>query len=147
MRPDALTAYLHGQIPLTAAMGIAASACDGHTLSLAAPLAPNRNHTDTAFGGSISTLGIVAGWALLHAALVDHGVSAKLLIQHSATDYLRPADGDLTATAGFPDAQALPAFLKALAERRRARVELEARVCSGGGVVAVHHGSYVAILY
>jgi thioesterase domain-containing protein len=147
MLPAAITKYLRSQIPLTAAMEISATASDGKSLTIAAPLPPNRNHTDTAFGGSLSTLGIVAGWTLLHVALDDAKVSAKLLIQNSATDFLRPADADLTATCEFPDAAALKDFLSSLTTRRRARIDLVAKILSGKAHVATHKGTYVAILY
>jgi thioesterase domain-containing protein len=147
MNPGEITQYLHQQIPLTAAMEISVAVSDGATITLTAPLAPNRNHADTAFGGSISTLGIVAGWTLLHAALSERGISAKLLIQNSSTDFLRPADGDLKATSGFARPEAMDEFVLALKERRRARIEIESRVLSRGVVVATHKGTYVAILY
>lgn len=147
MLADAITEYLRSQIPLTGAMELRAVASDGQSITLAAPLAPNRNHTDTAFGGSLSTLGIVAGWTLLHVALADRNISAKLLIQRSSTEFLRPADGDLTATCAFADPAELDRFLAAIKERRRGRIELTAHVHARGMPVATHHGAYVAILY
>jgi thioesterase domain-containing protein len=147
MKPGELTAYLHQQIPLTAAMQISVSQCENSAITLAAPLAPNRNHTDTAFGGSISTLGIAAGWSLLHVAILDRGISAKLLIQNSSTDFLRPADGDLKATAAFATPESMEEFFATLKDRRRARIEIESRILSRGVVVATHKGTYVAILY
>jgi hypothetical protein len=53
MTLEALTAYLHERIPLTRALSAAAEAWDGRTLRMGAPLAPNRNHLGTAFGGSL----------------------------------------------------------------------------------------------
>jgi thioesterase domain-containing protein len=147
MLPAAITKYLRSQIPLTAAMEISAAASDGKSLTITAPLPPNRNHTDTAFGGSLSTLGIVAGWTLLHVALDDAKISAKLLIQCSATEFLRPADADLSATCEFPDAESLKTFLTAVTSRRRGKIELTAKIHSGKTLVATHKGTYVAILY
>lgn len=147
MEPAVLTSYLHAHLPLTGAMGIQVLACTGEGVTLRAPLAPNLNHTDTAFGGSLSALGIVAGWALLHAALLDHQVSARLLIQRSAIDFIRPADADLTATCRFPDSAALGSFLEALQTRRRARLELTAAIYSAKTLAATNQGAYVALLY
>lgn len=147
MEAAAITTYLHSHIPLTRAMDVRAAAVGIDSITLTAPLGPNVNHTETAFGGSLSTLGIVAGWSLLHTAMADNKVSARLLIQRSETDFLRPADGDLKAECSFSDAGALPKFLSTLAERRRSRIELAARIWSNGSHVATHHGVYVAILY
>ena len=147
MEIEAITEYLHRHIPLTRAMEVRALSAGDEGIALAAPLAPNVNHTDTAFGGSLATLGIVAGWTLLHTTMVDRGVSVRLLIQHSATDFIRPADGDLRVECRFPDGEALPRLLAALRERRRGRIELTAKVYSGGAHVANHQGTYVAIAY
>lgn len=147
METAAITSYLHTHIPLTRAMDVRAVSAGGDSIALAAPLGPNVNHTETAFGGSLATLGIVAGWTLLHVALADRGVSAKLLIQHSSMDFIRPADGELRAECRFPDGEALERLLTGLRERRRARIELTAQVLSGGVPVATHRGVYVAIAY
>ena len=52
---------LHEEIPLTKAMGVEVNSYDGHCLVLSAPLDPNTNHKDTAFGGSLYSLAVLAG--------------------------------------------------------------------------------------
>ena len=62
---DALIAAMREEMPLLAFMGVEVEACDGHSLTLQAPLAPNRNDKGTAFAGSLASLSTVTGWALL----------------------------------------------------------------------------------
>jgi len=145
--PYDITAHLHEQIPLTQAMGLAVTSWDGVTVTLTAPLAPNQNHADTAFGGSISTLGIMAGFCLLTLLFKDRNISTRVLIQKSTTDFLRPIDGDLIATATLPPANDLADFLTTIQRKRRARIELTSEVSSRGLVAARHTGLFVALLY
>lgn len=141
-----ITALLHKDLPLTRAMGVQLTQWNGATVALTAPLAPNHNHTDTAFGGSISSLSILAGYTLLFLLLRDRGVHAHLLIQKSTTDFLRPIDTELTATADLPAASLVEDFFAMLAQKRRARLTVESRILAQGALAATHTGLYVAIL-
>jgi thioesterase domain-containing protein len=142
-----LTAYLHEEFPLTRAMQVSVAAWDHQTLTLKAPLAPNINHAETAFGGSISTLGILAGYTLLHLALEDQKISNRILIQKSSTDFLLPIDTAMTAVATLPAASSLEEFLTTLRKKRRARITLTSEIRANQTPAATHTGLYVAMLY
>ena len=142
-----LTAGLQGKIPMARQMGIEVVRWDHRSVTLGAPLAPNINHTETAFGGSISSLAILAGYALLDLAIKDRGISTRVLIQKSATDFRRPIDGPMTATAGLPGEEAVAEFVATLEKKRKARMTVESQVLCGQAVAAVHVGVYVAIVY
>jgi thioesterase domain-containing protein len=142
-----LTAYLHEEFPLTRAMQVAVAAWDHQTLTLKAPLAPNINHAETAFGGSISTLGILAGYTLLHHALEDRSISNRILIQKSSTDFFLPIDTNMTITATLPAANVVEEFLTTLQKKRRARITLTSEIRTNQTPAATHTGLYVAILY
>jgi thioesterase domain-containing protein len=72
MSPATLQAYLHEHIPLTRALAVEVVEVGLQRVQLAAPLAPNRNHRQTAFGGSVASLAMLAGWSWLHARLAGH---------------------------------------------------------------------------
>jgi thioesterase domain-containing protein len=144
---DEMNAYLRTELPLTQAMGIRVKSWDGRTVELAAPLGPNLNHADTAFGGSIAALGILAGYTLLYLTLRDRGVSNKLLIQRSEVDFLRPIDTDLGARATLPAEEEVAAFLEGIARRRRGRLSVVSEILSGVAIGARHTGVYIAIKY
>ena len=138
-------AYLHEHIPITRSMGLKVMGYDGNTVRLWAPLEPNLNHRLTAFGGSVSALGILAGWTLLHLKLGQSGDPAQLVIQHSATDYTGPIDTDFTAVCVMPDTGDWKKFQQAFNRYGKGRIQLEALIEAQGRILARHMGSYVAI--
>jgi thioesterase domain-containing protein len=142
-----ITARLRDEIPLTRAMGFSITGWDGRLVTLSAPLSVNQNHADTAFGGSISSMGILAGYSLLYILLQEREISTRILIQKSATDFLRPVDTDLTAIAALPMAEAIEEFVETLKRKRRSRMTLESQILSGRSLAATHSGLYVAMIY
>lgn len=146
MRLDEFTRYLHEHIPLTFHLGATVEHWDGTTIRLGAPLAPNLNHRNTAFGGSLSTLAILAGWALVHLALRDRGVHARVVIQRTELDFEEPVDGDFTASATLPPGKDWDRFLATLARHRRARLAVPSTIRFRSGVGGEHVGTYVAVL-
>lgn len=144
MTLDELTAYVHEHIPITAALCARVEAYDGTSVRLSAPLAPNLNHTGTAFGGSLSAVAILSGWVLVHLKLREAGVTARLVIQRSALEFDGPVDGDFSATATLPPAAAWDRFLSTLGRHRRARIAVASVIACAAGPGGRHEGTYVA---
>ncbi|MDE3228958.1 MAG: thioesterase domain-containing protein [Chloroflexota bacterium] len=143
----ALEETLHHEIPLSLAMGLAVAGYDGERLTLRAPLAPNINHKSTAFAGSLNALTTLAGWGLIWLITHEHDLPSVIVIQESATHYLRPVGQDFVATCHIPPARQVERFVTALRERGRARLPLTAEIVGGDGQVAVSFtGRYVAFL-
>lgn len=113
-------------------------------VTVAAPLAPNLNHRDTAFGGSVAALAILAGWTLVHVRLRDAGIAAHTVIQTSEVRYLAPIEAPFEAEARPPAPTAWKRFLATLKRRGRGRVHLQVGVRSDGAVVATLEGAYVS---
>jgi thioesterase domain-containing protein len=143
--PDEITAYLHDHIPISRHLGVAVWAYDGESIRLGAPLAPNVNHRSTAFGGSLSALAILSGWALLHLKLREHGIENRLVIQGSTFDFQEPVRGDFVAVSSLPPARAWDRFLATLARHHRARVTVPGIVECEGVIGGSHEGVYVAM--
>jgi thioesterase domain-containing protein len=145
--PEDITAYLHNEIPLTRAMELRATGWDGQTVTLAAPLAPNENHTETAFGGSIASMAFLAGYSLLYLIFQERSISTRILIQKSSIEFLRPIDDQLIATACCPPPRELEEMIDTLRRKRRARMTITSQVLSGTTLAATQSGLYVAMLY
>jgi thioesterase domain-containing protein len=143
--PASITGYLHQQMPLTKAMGVQVIQANDEQALITAPLAPNLNHQQTAFGGSIAALGITAGWVYLHCRLEGLGIDARLIIQKSQVEYLHPADDEFEASCIAPPVLEWDDFIAALKKRGRSRISRAAQIQCRGRIVAIHHGSYVAI--
>lgn len=145
MDAGTLEAYLHEHIPLSAAMGARVEAASPGGVALAAPLGPNLNHRATAFGGSVATLAILAGWSLVHLRLRHDGVEARTVIQRSDVTYLEPIHGDFEARAEAPDAESWRRFRRALHRWGRGRIAVRIRVLAADRVVAEMDGDYVSL--
>ncbi|MBT8095157.1 MAG: thioesterase domain-containing protein [Gammaproteobacteria bacterium] len=87
-------------IPLLNAMQLSLRSYDNLTLKLDAPLAPNINNKGTAFGGSIASICLFAGWAVATLGFTEHGVTnTEIVVYQSEMTFLRPARGHLDVVA------------------------------------------------
>jgi len=142
---DGVTAYLHDHIPLTAHMGVLVIGYDEQSVRLSAPLEPNLNHRNTAFGGSLSTLGILAGWTLLHLRLQEAGIANRLVIQKSEMQFKRPAMNTLEAVCSQTDVAEWDRFKQMIVEKEKSRMTLVSEIYSDGELVAVNEGVFVSL--
>ncbi len=141
---EEITAYLQDHIPLSRHIGAVVHTYDGASIRLGAPLEPNLNHRSTAFGGSLSALAILSGWALLHLALGERGIPNRLVIQRSSIDFRKPVDGDFAVTSALPAAAEWDRFLATLARHDRARVSVAGEIHCASGTGGSHEGVYAA---
>ncbi len=132
------------EVPPARALGITVERCDARALVLRAPLELNRNLTGTAFGGSLASLAMLAGWGFCWSALDRHGLSGTVVIQRAELQFLRPVDGELVARCSAPPDTELETFLYALERRARARLALEVTLGDGERTGARFTGTYVA---
>ncbi|MFN2300546.1 MAG: YiiD C-terminal domain-containing protein [Gammaproteobacteria bacterium] len=145
MQVKALHNYLRGAIPLVDSMQVVTRAAGPDEVVLSAPLAPNVNHQDTAFGGSIAALATLACWGWLWTHLRESGADARLVVARSEIDYLKPLTTELIARCGAPAAAELNAFDKRFAGRKRARIVLRASVEDTQGILCARYsGVFVA---
>lgn len=141
----ALRDYLRRHIPLAAAMDIDVLDAGAATVMLSAPLAPNINHRDTAFGGSVSALAILAAWSLLHLRLRAEEIECRLVIQRNEVEYLQPIDGTFTARAALAAPESWDPFVTLLARRGKARIAVLAALEYRGVVAGRFEGEFVAL--
>jgi thioesterase domain-containing protein len=142
-----VNSYLHKNIPMTAAIGAEVTSYDGRQVTVAVPLEPNRNHSNTAFGGSLATLGIVAGWVLLDLKLKEEGLACSLVVGRSSFAFLRPVTGDFSAACQLREPGEWRGFLRALKRRGRSRIALQADIKDSAVTAGRHEGFYVAVLH
>jgi thioesterase domain-containing protein len=116
-------------------IGIVVETADESRLVLRAPLAQNANHQGTAFGGSLFSVAVLAGWAWVTRYLASAEVDADAVIQESTMRYLAPVHGELRATLLTPSAPQVEKFKKMLQRAGRGRIRL---------AVSIHHGDTLA---
>ena len=146
MNLQELTSYIHEHIPLTKELGAIIEDYNGDDIIISAPLEPNLNHRNTAFGGSLSTLGILSGWALLFIKIREENLKARLVIQHSSFNFTKPVEGDFVAICNTPDEKEWTTFLKTLRKFGKARIQMDSKIMCNDIQGGHHQGNYVAIL-
>ena len=148
--PQTLTAYLHDHIPLTAAMGLMAAEVNWDAVRLRVPITPNLNHNRTAFGGSLSSALVMAGWSFVHNRLRTSGYYAQrpgtqLVVSRSETRYLKPVVEDFDVVCGDADPAAWDHFTECLRRKHRAKFRLKAVALADGQTAATLTAAFVAI--
>ncbi|MEL6231462.1 MAG: thioesterase domain-containing protein [Cyanobacteria bacterium J06636_28] len=138
----AVEQYLHEHIPISKAMAVSVTSIDDNGVVLSAPLAPNINHRNTVFGGSISTLAILSAWTFVHVRLQT---PSRIVIQSNSLDYTNPAQGDFQSHCLVPDENTWQRFLSTLSKRGKSRITLSANVYSATTLVGKFQGKYVAL--
>lgn len=142
--PETITEYLHRHIPLTRHMGARVTALDETSVRMAAPLQPNLNHRETAFGGSIASLGILAAWTLIHVRMIDRGFQGRLVIHKCTAEFSFPIEGDFEAVSACTDNAVWTQFFRGLQRKGKARLQLQSRLLYAGQTAALLDGSFVA---
>ena len=138
-----LERYMHRTIPLVEQMQVRVAAFDATGLTLTAPLAPNINHEQTAFGGSLASLATLACWGYLWLLLEDEP-GMHMVVNEAHIRYLRPVTAALTARCEAPAEDGVQKFLDTLRRRSKARIELRAAMVQDGSLCAEYTGSFVA---
>ena len=140
-----LQSYLHENIPLTKAMCMEVVHSGEEGIRLRAPLAPNINHRQTAFGGSISALAMTAGWSYVHRRLQSLEMPARIVVSNAETRFLQPAVDDFEAWCPAPPDKLWTRFIATFQKKGKARLKLRAWVQCERETTAIFEAEYVAV--
>ncbi|PSQ78070.1 MAG: thioesterase [Bacteroidetes bacterium QH_7_62_13] len=137
------------KMPITQHLEFSLATDEEGRLRASAPLQPNANHMGSAFGGSLSMLATVTGWAMMHQVVQDAVEDMKrrveVMIQESDIEYMRPVYENISVICERPDDDALERFQKMLDRWGRARLDLKCRIDAAGERAVTFIGSYVAL--
>ncbi len=140
-----LEQYLHEHIPLSQHLGVRVLEAGPNGVRLGAPLGPNLNHWQTAFGGSLAAVAILSAWSCVYLQLHLSRLEGRIIIQSNSMKYLAPAEGDFVAECRVPDPEHWAQFQRTLERRGRARLELAAEVHVGERIVGRFQGRYAVL--
>lgn len=138
--------YLHQAIPQSLAMQVSVESLNNDGVRLSAPLAANINHRGSVFGGSVSSVAILAAWSLLYTRLRRQGITATLVIQKNTMTYDAPILGRFDASASLVDNQDWSRFITLLLRRGKARIEVQSILNYDNKPAGRLTGSFVAVL-
>lgn len=134
--------YLNQHVPLFRAMEGRLARCDNTGVSIVAPLAPNINDKDIAFGGSMAALAALTGWALTRIALNERGENPEIVITDSTLKFLRPVRGEIITEGKQPDAAKIDHFINSYHQRGKARWTVEVTIHADGELAMTFSGQY-----
>lgn len=144
--PPTVTEYLHRQIPITKSMRIEVAHLTAEQVTLDAPLAPNINHSGTAFGGSLSSIAVLAGWVLVQTRLLRAGQHAHVMIHESHMKFARPVAEGFQAVCRLDDGSAWESMLEAVTRNGKGRISLTSTVWSNEEQCGILKGSFVTVM-
>ena len=146
MNESELQQYLYDHIPQSAAMQVSVESIGRDCTVLSAPLEPNINHRDSVFGGSASSIAILAAWAHLHTRMRAAGLAPTLVIQRNTMSYDHPILGVFKAVASLDEQADWDRFLSMLQRRGRARIRVVTRLEYAGQIAGCMEGDFVAVI-
>lgn len=148
MALEELERLIAEEMPITQHLEFSLVADDQGRVRASAPLQPNTNHMGSAFGGSLSMLATVTGWAMMHQVVEDAVEDMKrrveVMIQESDIEYMRPVYENISVICERPDEDALERFQQMLDRWGRARLELKCKIDAAGERAVTFIGRYVA---
>jgi thioesterase domain-containing protein len=143
---DYLQCRIDQEITLAKPMGVLVESAQDSAVILRAPLALNSNHKGTAFGGSLYSLAVLAGWAWLTRDLASRELNADAVIQESSMRFLIPVHGELRACVEIPAGGVIDKFHKVLERAGRGRIRLNVNMSEGKSLAAVFDGLFAAAM-
>lgn len=129
---------IRSAIPLSDVMQFEIVELSENAISVHAPLGPNINIHGTGFAGSIYSLAVLTGWALVTHITASRNIDCELVVSRAEIRYLRPVDGDIECRCDV-SAEDLGQFIDYFREKGRSRLKLEIRI---GDSQAVLNASY-----
>lgn len=144
MHANDATELLYRQVPLLRHTGLEVTELGRDAVQLRAPLSANGNHHGTAFGGSLSMLGIVAGWLLAYVGQDATQRTANIVIADSHTRYLAPLRADLVIDAQWTPTDGAR-YRGQLAQGQRAEVVIQSRAGAPDQAAICQDNRFVAV--
>ena len=139
---DELTATWHREIPIVAAMGMAVEGYDGASLTVRAPMQPNRNVHGTTFAGSLYSACVLTGWGAVWLALRERGLTGVIFAAESTVQYRKGVARDFVCRCAW-DAGALDAGVERFKASGRASFDLICTIDNEDKRAVTFNGKYI----
>ncbi len=135
--------YLQRHIPLLKHMDIQVGETTQEWFELVAPLAPNINDKQTAFGGSLATLCTLSAWCVAASISERPPTETDIAIVSSRIRYRLPIVSEMIyARAYFPDLATGEETAKLLGSKGRATLNIIVKIMQSNKVAVRFTGNY-----
>ncbi|HAS79815.1 MAG TPA: hypothetical protein DCR90_02780 [Fusobacteriaceae bacterium] len=94
MDKNELQKYIIENIPIVKDMGFIIEKIKDNKVIVSGEYKKHINHTNSVFGGSISSVMTLAGWGRVRILIEDIDSSAIILIKNNSTDFIKPVVED-----------------------------------------------------
>ncbi len=125
---------IRSAIPLSDEMQFEIVELAENSICVRAPLAPNVNIHGTGFAGSIYSLAVLTGWALVTHITASQNISSELVVSKAEIRYLKPIDGDIVCRCEVTGSE-INQFIRYFENKGRSRLRLEIKVGSNQAVL------------
>lgn len=142
---ERLTEFVQTHLPTAQALQISVTDYDSQSLTLSAPLAPSVNDKQTAFGGSLYVVAVMAGWGMVYLRCREAGIDPNIVVARGEIDYHAPVDSDIVASSLAIDEAEWQRFFSDFEARGKAKIELRTEVVRNGKPAVSFKGLYAII--
>ena len=139
-----MTKLLRESIPLLDFMQFKVTTLDESSIIASAPFQPNRNVHNTGFAGSLYSVCVSSGWALVYNRLVESGANGALVVKEANIRYRKPVIADIECRGFFEEPGEIP-LAEALAESRKVHLKVIVKFMSNGIACGEFSANYVVI--
>lgn len=125
---EKLKQFFLDHLPITQFMGLEIESYDGNTLILSAPLEPNINDKQTAFGGSLYNTAVMACWGMVYLKTQEKNIECNQVVAEGNVKYIAPVSGRIRAICHAPSEEDLAKFFESFDLKGRAKITLESAI-------------------
>ena len=140
-----LSHFLATHLPISQFMQMDVESYDGHTLILSAPLEPNINDKQTAFGGSLYNAAVMACWGMAYLKTLEANISCNQVVSKGCIEYKAPVSGKIRAVCYAPSDAVLEEFMAQFKLKGRARITLQSTIECSGKTAVEFEGTYAIL--
>lgn len=134
---EKLKQFFLDHLPITQFMGLEIESYDGDTLILTAPLEPNINDKQTAFGGSLYNAAVMACWGMIYLKTQEKSIDCNQVVAEGNMKYIAPVSGRIRAICHAPSEEELALFFERFYLKGRAKIALEAAIYNDACVMKI----------
>jgi thioesterase domain-containing protein len=124
-------------LPITQYMGLEVESYNGDTLILTAPLEPNVNDKQTAFGGSLYNMAVMACWGMIYLKTQEQHILCNQVVTEGSIKYIAPVEGRIRAICHAPSEEELTGFFEHFERKGKARISLESAIYNDSCVMKI----------
>lgn len=137
--------YLHEHIPVTKAMGFSVEEYSLGRIKIKAPFKENINHRLSVFGGSISSILIMAGWAYVRKIMERIDPDSIIVIHKNTVNYHLPIISGFTAEVKKVNKKHIDTFIEMYEKYGKGRINIESEIDGHQQILADFKGTFVVL--